>query len=331
MKIHLSFDYELFFGSESGTAENCLLKPTAQLISLAKKHQVPMIFFVDAGYLVQLKAASTNAQCAEDYKKVSEQLKQLVKDGHEVALHVHPHWEDSKFETNEQRGGKWKIDSRRYKLSDFSEKEASDIISNYHQMLIDIIGKPCTSYRAGGWCIQPFSHIKKALKSNGILIDSSVYHMGYHSSPAHAYDFRLASKKDEWQFESDCCMEENNGTFTEVPITFDKIHPLFYWNLYFKMRSKPLIYKPMGDGSWLKDKKKIYKQFYTSSNHFACADGYFASRLMSILNKQHRNGKTRMMVLSHPKSLAPCSFGYLEMFILYAKNKNYEFKTLANE
>jgi len=326
MQINLSFDYELFFGSESGTAENCLLKPTAQLMSLAKKHQIQMIFFVDAGYLVQLKAAANHIQCADDFQKVSEQLKQLVNDGHEVALHVHPHWEDSKFEN-----GKWMIDSSRYKLADFSEKEASDIISKYHQVLIDITGKRCTSYRAGGWCIQPFSHFKRALQSNGIFTDSSVYYKGYHASGAHAYDFSLASDKPEWQFENDCCIEEKNGSFKEVSITSDKINPFFYWKLYLKMRAKPSIYKPMGDGSWLKDKKRIYKQFYSSTNHFACADGYFASRLMAILNGHQHLNKTRMMVLSHPKSLAACSFGYLDMFMAYAKSKNYQFKTLRNE
>jgi len=331
MRIHLSFDYELFFGSESGTAENCLLKPTAQLINLARKHQVPMIFFVDAGYLVQLKAASKHTQCAEDFQKISEQLKQLVSDGHEVALHVHPHWEDSKFDPDSYRDGKWNIDSRRYKLSDFSEEEASKIISKYNQILIDITGKPCKSYRAGGWCIQPFAHIKSALATNNILIDSSVYCNGYHASEAHAYDFRLAPEKDEWFFENDCCIEEKSGPFKEVPITSDKISPLFYWKLYLKMRSKPSIYKPMGDGAWLKDKKRIYKQFYSSTNHFACADGYFASRLMTILNKHQNENKSRMMVLSHPKSLAACSFGYLDMFISYAKSKNYQIKTLANE
>lgn len=326
MKIHLSFDYELFFGSESGTAENCILKPTAQLIGLAKKHVIPMIFFVDAGYLIQLKAASNHLQCAEDYKKITEQLIQLINEGHEIALHVHPHWEDSKFEN-----GKWHINTTRYKLADFSAKEAGDIISKYHQVLIDITGKRCQSYRAGGWCIQPFNHIKSALKENGILIDSSVYYNGYHDSGAHAYDFKLAPNKTDWYFENDCCVDENKGSFKEVAITSDKIAPLFYWKLYFKMRSNPSVYKPMGDGSWLKDKKRIYKQFYSSTNHFACADGYFASRLMSILNKLKRTGSNRMMVLSHPKSLAPCSFGYLDMFISYAKSKNYQFNTLTNE
>ncbi|MBL7917135.1 MAG: hypothetical protein JNM96_01980, partial [Bacteroidia bacterium] len=39
----------------------------------------------------------------------------------------------------------------------------------------------------------------------------------------------------------------------------------------------------------------------------------------------------RMMVLSHPKSLAKCSFDLLEEFIKFAKGKGHEFTTLKNE
>ncbi len=323
MQIHLSFDYELFFGSESGTVDNCMIKPTTQLMDLAKKHNIPLIFFVDAGYLCQLKKHLSEPLCLIDFNKISTQLKQLVESGHEIALHVHPHWEDCKFEN-----GKWVLNTERYKLGDFSESEVNQIITNYHQTLIDIIGKPCHSFRAGGWCVQPFSHIKKALMGNSIFRDSSVYFNGYHDSSAHSYDFKKAPDKSDWRFESDCCIEDFNGSFNEIAITSDKIDPVFYLELYFKMRSNPKVFKPIGDGNWLKDKKRIYKQFYSSTNHFACADGYFASRLISILKKQQRKNQNRMMVLSHPKSLAACSFGYLNMFISYAKNQKHTFTTL---
>ena len=55
MDIRISFDYELFFGSVSGSAKKCIIEPTQKLIDIASKYHVPFIFFVDAGYLVQLK------------------------------------------------------------------------------------------------------------------------------------------------------------------------------------------------------------------------------------------------------------------------------------
>ncbi|MES2133268.1 MAG: hypothetical protein V4506_13055 [Bacteroidota bacterium] len=325
MQIHISFDYELFFGNASGSAEKCILEPTQQLINIATKHDVPFVFFVDAGYLVQLKQHLHIPTCKQDYDQVSAQLKQLVSLGHEIALHIHPHWEDCRFENNQ-----WLIDTTRYKLADFKEVEVNDIVTKYHHAITEIIGKPCKSYRAGGWCIQPFEPIKKALIANNIFTDSTVYYKGFHASGAHSYDFTKASDLAEWHFENDPCVETKNGQFTEIPVTPDRIPPLFYWQLYLKMRSNPLVYKPVGDGNWLVDRKRIYKHFYTSTDHFACCDGFFASRLKAVLNRSEKQKKTHMMVLSHPKSMAPYSFKALDEFITLSKSKGHTFNTITS-
>jgi hypothetical protein len=326
MKIHLSFDYELFFGANSGTVHKCMLEPTERLLVLATKHQVPLIFFVDAGYIFALQKHAHETACAKDYDLVKNQLLKILQAGHEIGLHIHPHWEDSSYSN-----GSWNISTRRYKLADFSETEAHQIFTKYHQALTDVTGVPCKSFRAGGWCIQPFSHMRKALSDNGIYTDSSVYPGGHHDSPAHAFDFRNAPQQDEWRFESNECEISESGRFHEVPITPDVLSPLFYWELYGRMKLNPAMFKPIGDGSWLKDKKRIYTQFYRSTQHFACADGYFASRLKPILEKQLQQKRTRMMVLSHPKSMAECSFVLLEKFIIHAKQQSCKFHTLTGK
>jgi peptidoglycan/xylan/chitin deacetylase (PgdA/CDA1 family) len=326
MQIHLSFDYELFFGRASGTAEKCILEPAQRLMDMAAKHQVPFIFFVDAGYLYRLKKYEHEPACKADYGRIAAQLRQLAAAGHEVALHIHPHWEDSVFEN-----GQWRIDTTRYKLADFNEEEVLSIVGRYHQAIKDITGKPCLSYRAGGWCIQPFGPIKKALAENGIYTDSTVYYKGYHASSAHAYDFRSAPDLAEWTFEDDPCVAQKTGSFREIPVTPDTIPPLFYWQLYLNMRSNPAVYKPVGDGSWLVDRKRIYKHFYSSTDHFACCDGFFASRLKPVLKRAERQEKARMMILSHPKSMAPYSFSALDEFIIFAKARGHRFHTLSRE
>jgi len=319
MHIHITFDYELFFGATSGSAQKCILEPTEKLIDIAKKHQVSFTFFVDAGYLFQLKHNLHHFKCQEDFQLISEQLKRLVSLGHEIGLHIHPHWEDSLFNNNE-----WIINTTRYKLDSFTESEVERIITNYHQAIIDITNTPCKSYRAGGWCVQPFDKIKKALLKNNILVDSSVYYKGFHDSEAHSYNFLNAPNKSSWQFENDPSEENKQGQFKEIAISYDKIPPFFYWNLYFKMRTNPLLYKPIGDGKWLVDKKRVYKHFYTSTNHFACADGYFASRLKSILKYLEKQKQDKMVILSHPKSMATYSFDALDDFIKLAKNEAHQ-------
>jgi peptidoglycan/xylan/chitin deacetylase (PgdA/CDA1 family) len=326
MQIHVSFDYELFFGSASGTAEKCILEPTQQLMAIADKHKVPFIFFIDAGYVLRLKSYLHEPACKADYERIAAQLKQLTTQGHEIALHIHPHWEDSVFEN-----GQWRIDTTRYKLADFKEDEVRSIITNYHRAMTEITGRPCRSYRAGGWCVQPFAPIKKALAENGIYMDSTVYHKGYHASVAHAYDFRTAPDLAEWNFEDDPCVVQQTGRFKEIPVTPDTIPPLFYWQLYLNMRSNPSVYKPVGDGNWLVDRKRIYKHFYSSTDHFACCDGFFASRLKPILKRAEKQGKSRLMILSHPKSMASYSFKALDEFIIFAKAKGHRFHTITGE
>lgn len=325
MQIHLTFDYELFFGADSGTVQNCLLKPTQQLIEIAKKHEVKLVFYIDAGFLYQLKQHSFIDTCRRDYELVAAQIKKLSELGHEIGLHIHPHWEDSFFEN-----GKWKIDTVRYKLSDFEKKDVDSIITKYHQTLVDITEHSCQSYRAGGWCVQPFHLISDALIKNGIYKDTSVYHGGVHLSSAHSYDFSQAPDKDRWKFESDPCVEAKDGQFMEIPTTSDRILPFFYWNLYLKMRYNPAYYKPVGDGSWLVDRKRVYKHFFSSTNHIACADGFFASRLWAVLKRAERQNREHLSILSHPKSLAPCSFEMLDKFIGDAKAKGHICTTIAS-
>ena len=220
MKIHISFDYELFFGKFSGSSQKCILEPTQKLIEIATKHKVPFIFFVDAGYLVQLKNNSHNSACKSDYDAISKQLKLLVSLGHEIGLHIHPHWEDCKFEYNQ-----WQINTNRYKLACFNETEVENIVTKYHHAIIEIIDKPCQTYRAGGWCVQPFELIKKALIKNNIFIDSSVYYKGFHDSEAHSYNFQKAPNKSSWQFENEPSIENSQGQFKEIAISYDKIPP----------------------------------------------------------------------------------------------------------
>jgi peptidoglycan/xylan/chitin deacetylase (PgdA/CDA1 family) len=323
-KVHITFDYELFFGSSTGTVQKCMIEPTEKLIALAKKLDVKFVFFVDAGFISKLAHQKNIPECKVDYELIAGQIKTLHSLGHEIALHVHPHWEDCKYEN-----GSWKMNTARYKLLNFSEVEVDGIVSSYHKALIDITGVSCRTYRAGGWCVQPFSLVKQALMKNKITVDSSVYKNGYHQFSAQSYDFRSAPDKGEWNFSLNECVEDKAGQFKEVAITPDRISPLFYISLYLKMKMNPLYYKPVGDGSWLKDKKKIYRQFYTSTNHFACCDGYFASRLKNILFRVQKENKNTMVVLGHPKSLAECSFDYLEDFIRFAKSENYLVTTIS--
>ena len=154
MKIYLTFDYELFFGDNSGTAQKCMLEPTNTLFELAATKNVHYTFFVDIGYLIQ---ADKYIELATEAASVKAQILRMIELNHSVQLHIHPHWEVATW-----KDGKWNMNvNGNYKLSDFSAEERTSIIIRYSKYLEELIGKKVNTFRAGGWCIQPFLSYRK--------------------------------------------------------------------------------------------------------------------------------------------------------------------------
>ena len=189
MNIYITLDYELFFGTKSGSVDNCIIKPTEALLKIVEPYDIKFVFFVDVGYLVKLEEHKEQySELQDDYLKITSQIKYLAKKGHGIELHIHPHWEDSYYDGND-----WAFDTSRYKLADFSSEKIERIVTKYTKSLTRISGQTPKAYRAGGWSAQPFKEIGKALKANDIYIDSTVFPGGYYESSAQYYDFRKYS------------------------------------------------------------------------------------------------------------------------------------------
>jgi len=323
--ILLTFDYELFFGSNSGTQENCIIKPTDKIIKLLKKYQIKATFFIDSGYLLKLQQYKKKyPKIEEDYKRVMAQIEKVHKEGHEIQLHIHPHWEESYF-----NGQKWIIDATKYRLHNFSKEEVEDIVYRYKKILTDIVGDKVFAYRAGGWCIQPFTHLKDALKKHNIWLDSTLFKNGKNSSATHSFDFKNIPNTTSWNFEDDPKKEDKKGFFKEIPIADYRLSPLFFWKLVYFKKFGGQKYKTFGDGSALGgsnlDKLRMLTQY---TNSVVSMDGYKISFLEkaydSFLEKKDSNN---FVVIAHPKSMSEYSLDKLETFIKkYIKKKFITYK-----
>jgi len=319
--ILLTFDYELFFGSNSGTQENCIINPTNKIIKLLRKHKIKATFFIDSGYLLKLQAFKTEyPKIDKDYKTIISQIETLHKEGHEIQLHIHPHWEDSHY-----NGQKWIIDTTRYRLHSFSKEEVEDIVYRYKKVLTDIIGDKIFAHRAGGWCIQPFLHIKDALKKHNIWLDTTLFENGKNNSSTHYFNFKKLPPQTSWSFEDDPTKEDKNGFFKEIPISAYRLSPLFFWKLVYFKKFGGAKYKTFGDGiasggSNL-DKLRMLTQ-YTHS--VVSMDGY----KISFLEKAYRlflkkKESDNFVVIAHPKSMSEYSLEKLEEFILKNIYRNF--------
>ena len=311
MNIYITLDYEIYFGEIPGTVDKCIIQPTQELIRISEKYNVRFSFFVDCGFILKLKEFKLKyPQLGKDYQAVVKQVRYLSETGHDVQLHIHPHWEDSFY-----NGERWVINVSRYKLADFNESEIEDIVFRYKKILTDITGKTIFAYRAGGWCLQPFSKVKKAFRQNEIRLDSSVFRNGFYTSKEYDYDFRNAPDKDVYCFESDPVKEEQNGYFTELPISEIKNTPLFFWRLFLLGRLNPYMHKPLGDGRAMAapgQRKKLLTKF---TNNTVSIDGYNAKLLTKALKRLLKKKRVHMVVIGHPKALSRFSIQMLEEFV----------------
>ena len=308
----MTFDYELFFGTETGSVDKCLIEPTNELLSLSSEHGIQMTFFVDVGYLIKLRENATEyVKLALDEQKVHEQLNRIKGQGHSLQLHVHPHWEKATF-----NGVKWEINPHKcYKLSDFNQQQIKEILVKYKAFLEEITGEKVRIYRAGGWCIQPFQQVVNVFKELELSIDSSVMPGMRFTSEHYSFNFKDAPSTCPYRFENDVCTQDSEGSFTEFPIATRRYSPYFFWRLYVLGRLFPSKHRMWGDGNFIVQPGVKKKSLLKTIRHHVSTDGYFASVLDKAMKECQESSIECMVTIGHPKSLTQFSLGKLRQFI----------------
>lgn len=322
MQVILTFDYELFFGTNTGSVQKCMIEPTDRLLGIARKYNIPLVFFVDVGFLIQLQEYRRQfPNLNSDFEQIKAQMKRMQELNCEVQLHIHPHWEKSYYD-----GEKWVVVTDGcYKLSDFTDAEAEDIVRRYYHVLSELSGNKPTTYRAGGWCIQPFSQIEKVFQELHIKKDSTVFPGGKFESEHYQFDFtKVKPFGNPYRFQVDVTKPEQNGYFLEIPISSWEFSPLFYWKLYGLGRLNPVAHKMIGDGSFLAQPGRKKSVLLNKTWNHVSSDGYYASLLTKQAKTYSDKHVKTFVVIGHPKGMTNYSLKHLEGFISKT-NSIYEF------
>ena len=324
MNIYLTLDYELFLLKPGNNIDFSLINPTFDLIRILNKYQFKAIFFVDVGYLLALNRQKEKYPKLEnDYIKILNQLKYLESQGHEIGLHVHPHWEDCYY-----NGTEWKINLKRFKLSDFSKEEAHDIFTKYYHFLQFNFQNKIISYRAGGWCLEPFSLIRDAMKETGIFIDSTVVPGAHYKSHTHSYDYRHFPSKDCWHFNEEPTLMDETGSFLEIPCSPYKLSQLYYWEKFiniffnkFQQESNGEAIRPTFFG--------VLKKLFFRTVDAISIDSNKSDYLLSAFKLKERNGDKHFCIIGHPKCFSAETYKNVDDFLVYTINRGYTITTFS--
>ncbi|HMK34043.1 MAG TPA: hypothetical protein VK463_03175 [Desulfomonilaceae bacterium] len=171
----ITFDYEIFLGRNFGSPEAVLFEPTRRILDLCKQLNISTTFFPD------VCSVWAHRNCGLDaYADAFEtQLREIAQCGHDVGLHIHPHWLFSAYET-----GEWHLSTDRMYLSDLGfgthPNSAGELVRRGIAYLNELL-KPsnpqyeCMAFRAAGLALQPKeSELIRVLLESGIRIDSSI-------------------------------------------------------------------------------------------------------------------------------------------------------------
>lgn len=311
-KVILTFDYELFFGERSGTVDKSIIRPTEQLLTKLEEIGGKATFFVD--YLM-IKYMKENKDTKNDANKITNQLQKIVRLGHRIELHLHPHWIDARYKGD----GTWEFKNyTHYSLSSLSEDEVIELFREGTNMLNEIAQTvdpqyKVAAFRAGGWAIQPFSHVRKAFREAGIRIDSSVSAGFYYRGQDSFYDFRNIPAKVWYRFTEDVTNEAPDGEFIEKPISSYKYtSAMRMFNRIHRFIS-PAQFRKETDGT---HSRVVYGMMPSKiKKRGTILSRYTLSRISPyvLLYALKRDKREMLVFLDHPKDFTPSALKILTL------------------
>jgi len=318
----ITLDYELFFGKSTGTVARCLVEPLEYLEKRLTGSNVRACLFVDAAYICRLRSLmGKHRRLARDFDTIMSHLSRLSNAGHDIQLHLHPHWHDSHYD-----GEKWLLDKDHYRLHTLSPAGQSELVGRCKSLLESVSGRPVFAYRAGGWCLQPFGEISKALRCNDIWLDSTVYKGGFSDEPGRFYDFRHLPPRPWWRFGDDPCKEDVAGSFVELPISSMRLSPGFYWKMATARRAAVSDLTPFGDGAGMRANPRYYLTRLLFGEHSPVSvDGIKSERLGRAFLES--DGDSLFNIMGHPKSLSRYA---VDRFADFIGDANVEFVTFQD-
>jgi hypothetical protein len=210
LAIIITNDWELF-GNGQGDYYTSQKEPLVKTLEIMRAYGAKLTVFAE---VIQQLNALLQAPINEKLRNIAsdweETLSNIIDQGHDVQLHIHPQLIDNNL-----------TDYNKWSIANFPKVEMFDIISRCKEYLEKTLRKTktdyeCIAFRAGGYGIQPSGQVIDNLLLSGIKCDSSVT-KGFFGS---FYNFRNSySHFFPYFCKTDICSKAiNKDSLLEIPI-----------------------------------------------------------------------------------------------------------------
>ncbi|MBA5762797.1 hypothetical protein H2O73_10615 [Vibrio sp. 404] len=324
MKTLLTFDYEVFFGENHSNENDVLFEPTKKLLTIANKHDVKLVFFID---ICSLFAYEKYHQY-EYVERFIRQVEEIRNFGHDIQMHFHPHWLDSIYDGVENM---WLHDYKNWSYSDLVDNcdqvKADAIFDLAQNKFIEIVRKEPVAFRSGGYTIQPNEkELINTLQSHGYKCDSSVFPLRRFVSNAQYFDYINCPNLNYWRTDTTSFLNVGESGLVEVPIFALERNILLSFKYYslkiINKFCKSKSFSKRGKGATLQPESYQSDSFSFSFDMAEMKDKKLIKLLVSdYINKYRNDDQLILNVLSHPKAMFDESLDVFEWFILYMKKK----------
>jgi len=317
INIFLTFDYELPLGNQNIKPNETLIHPTEKLLQLCDELQVSVTFFVDVMCCLQLQ----NWGESEFESLIRQQLQSAGEKGHDLQLHLHPHWLTSGYEN------KIYTPSKDFRLADFSENEIKEMVENGILYLTEIAlpvkaDYRCLAFRGGGYNTENPALLFDILAKNNIKIDSSMCHDFYFASDRSVVDYRRLPEYPGWFFQNGDFRNPTTDGIFEVPIAGKKKSltelPTFIKLKVYKNRRPRNLGKMVHSENKLsvsEKRKKALSSRMLSFDNYTYSTKFLLKILQYNIKKFSTFEEINLAVASHPKSMDNYNFLLMKEFV----------------
>ncbi len=344
MKFGIVFtsDYEIH-GNGEGSPKDLMVEPTDRMMQLFNQYGAKLTIMADIGEIIRFGEHFQETGNDEfHYEEITTQLKTAVKSGHDVQLHIHPSYFNAR-----NINGKWNQNWEEYSIADLPFERLNELVKAGKNFLEELLKpvKPdytCFAFRAANWSMHPSANIVKALVSNTIAIDTSVFKYGKRTGRV-TFDYTDAfNDAIPWTVDhTDVCKYDKQGKLLEFPIysenrnIFAFLSPNRIFRLILEKMHPDQKYEPAdlneNSANKAEEKKSVFTKIVSlfSDKHAwkmdfnQCTGKQLIAGLKRIEKKYSDfDKKVPVVLIGHSKIFTKINEKQLKPFLEYVRNNS---------